>query len=199
MSAMSLELGPIAETAAGAAAAADDTAALGTLLAEIATGSEPALARLYRELAGPVFALALWRTGCREDAADVVQETFLRVARERARLHRVRRPRVWVLTIAHRLAVDTTRRRRRLVADPDADLAMLEAPTAEPGRALDASRASALLAALPPNQREAVLLHLFAGLTFAAIGDVTGVPTFTAASRYRLAIGRLRKALEARP
>jgi hypothetical protein len=34
--------------------------------------------------------------------------------------------------------------------------------------------------------------------TVAAVGSVAGVPTFTAASRYRLAIGRLRRALEAK-
>lgn len=192
------ELGTVVEAAAGVAAPIDDDATLTALLAEIAVGSERAMACLYRRLAGPVFALALWRTGCREDAADVVQETFLRVARHGRRLHEVRRPRVWVLTIAHRLAVDAIRRRRRLVADPAADLALLEAPTAEPGRALDAARASALLAGLPAKQRAAVFLHLYEGLTFAAVGDVTGVPTFTAASRYRLGIARLRRALEKR-
>ena len=178
---------------------AGDDWLLASLLAGIADGSREALAHLYERLAGAVFGIALWRTGSREDAAEVVQETFLRVARRRDELRRVRRPRVWVLTIAHRLAVDATRRRARLVHDPDAVLALLEAPVGDPARALDAARASSLLATLPPRQREAVFLHHFEGLTFAAVGAVTGVPTFTAASRYRLAIARLRRALEVHP
>jgi RNA polymerase sigma-70 factor (ECF subfamily) len=197
MSAMPLEVEPAAAAAADGAAA-DDEGALAALLAKIAAGSEAALARLYRALAAPVFALALWRTGSRDDAAEVVQETFLRIARERDRLVRVRRPRVWVLTIAHRLAVDALRRRRRHAADPDAELALLAAPADDPGRDVDAARASALLATLPARQREVVCLHLFEGLTFAEVGRVAGVPTFTAASRYRLAIARLRRALEAK-
>jgi DNA-directed RNA polymerase specialized sigma24 family protein len=39
----------------------------------------------------------------------------------------------------------------------------------------------------------------FEECTFARIGRITGVPTFTAASRYRLGIGRLRRLLERRP
>ena len=71
--------------------------------------------------------------------------------------------------------------------------AVLEPVLADPGTAADAARASRLLLGLPPAQREAVYLRHFAGLSVAEVGDVTGVPTFTAASRYRLGIGRLRK------
>jgi len=199
MSAMPDELATAAAAVVCVAAPSPEEAILAALLSEIAAGSEDALARLYRLLAGAVFGLALWRSGCREDAADVVQETFLRVARERRRLGRVRRPRTWVLTIAHRLAVDAARRRTRFVPDTEPELVLVQAPPHDPGRSLDAARASALVAALPARQREVVYLHLFEGLTFAAIGDVTGVPTFTAASRYRLAIARLRRAMEAQP
>ena len=192
---MPLEVESAAAVPAGVVALADESA-LAALLAEVAAGSEAALAALYRALAAPVYALALWRTGSRDDAAEVVQETFLRIASGRDRLQRVRRPRVWVLTIAHRLAVDATRRRRPLAADSGAELALLAAPAVDPARAIDAARASALVTSLPARQREVVYLHLFEGLTFAAIGGVTGVPTFTAASRYRLAIARLRRALE---
>ena len=62
---------------------------------------------------------------------------------------------------------------------------------------MDADRATAALSQLPTAQREAVYLHHFAGLAFREIGRVTGVPTFTAASRYRLGIARLRRALGA--
>ena len=48
------------------------------------------------------------------------------------------------------------------------------------------------LTALPEMQREIVVLHVFNGFSFREIGNITRVSTFTAASRYRLAIDRLR-------
>ena len=56
-----------------------------------------------------------------------------------------------------------------------------------------------MLKDLPPPQREALYLRHFAGLTFAQIGRVAGVPTFTAASRYRLGIRRLRRMMGIEP
>lgn len=63
---------------------------------------------------------------------------------------------------------------------------------------IDAERVSALVAELPAKQRDVIYLHHFAECSFAAIGDITGVSTFTAASRYRLGIGKLRRRLEER-
>ena len=196
---MADQLDVLPRSVPGSCAGAAEDAALAELLAGIARGDGQALERLYKSLSGPVFGVALWRTGSREDAADVVQETFLRIVRQRDRIGGVRRPKVWVLTVAHRLAVDVTRRRRRFVPDPEVELPLVQAPTSDPARAVDAARASALLAGLPAKQREVVFLHHFEGLTFAAIGDIVGIPTFTAASRYRLGIARLRRAMEVCP
>jgi DNA-directed RNA polymerase specialized sigma24 family protein len=44
-----------------------------------------------------------------------------------------------------------------------------------------------------------LFLHVYADCTFAAIGRILGIPTFTAASRYRRALRRLRQLLEASP
>ena len=52
---------------------------------------------------------------------------------------------------------------------------------------------------LPPAQREAIYLRHFAGCSFAEIGRATGVPTFTAASRYRLGLQRLRRLVGVEP
>lgn len=52
---------------------------------------------------------------------------------------------------------------------------------------------------LPDAQREALVLHVFDGFSFREVGRATGVSLFTAAARYRLAIARMRKALEQVP
>ena len=86
--------------------------------------------------------------------------------------------------------MDVTRRRRK--SEPLEECRFLEAMAGDADRQVDAGKASSLLADLPPAQREAVYLRHFADCSFAEIGQVTGVPTFTAASRYRLGIAKLR-------
>ena len=92
--------------------------------------------------------------------------------------------------MAHNAAIKIAR--RRLVAVQVEDV-VLEPVVSDPGVKVDAARAASIIRRLSPRQCEAVFLRHFVGLTFAQIGDVTGVPTFTAASRYRLGMGRLRK------
>ena len=163
------------------------------LFAEVADGRIQALERLYDLASHRLYGLALWRTRSPEDAGDVVQEVFVRVAEQRHRLVRVRDPRSWLLTVAFRLSVDVIRRRRRRPTEPLDAHGLLVAPEFEPERALDAGRASRLLASLPGAQRDAVYLRHFTDCTFAEIGSITGVPTFTAASRYRSGLRRLRR------
>ncbi len=166
------------------------------LFAELADGRVDALDALYDLAATDVYRLALWRTGSAEDAEDVVHDVFLRVAEQGPKLAAIRRPRRWLLTVARRRAVDLVRSARRRRAEPVHEAPYLEAPSADPDRDVDARRVSRLIGELPESQREVLLLRHFAGCTFAEIGSITGVPTFTAASRYRLAISRLRRLLE---
>jgi RNA polymerase sigma-70 factor (ECF subfamily) len=177
---------PVAVEPAGEAAT---PGSLTAALAALAAGNLDALDGIYDACAADLFGLALWRTGSREDAADVLQEVFVRLARRSSKLRGVRNPRAYLLAMAHSAAVDVLRERKSTV---EPDESVLEPVLPDPGTAADAARASRLLRGLPPAQREAVYLRHFAGMSFAEIGNVTGVPTFTAASRYRLGIGRLR-------
>ena len=163
---------------------------------QLAAGRTSALDALYDLAAQQIFGLALWRTGSREDASDVVQDVFVRVAEQGSKLANVRNPKSWLLTVTHRAAVDVIRIRRRRPSDPLEDHPFLVAVDEESERALDATRASALLAAMPPKQRDVVYLKHFADCTFAEIGAIVGVPKFTAASRYRTGIAKLRRLLE---
>jgi RNA polymerase sigma-70 factor (ECF subfamily) len=183
---------PALEVPVGSEQNAEETgrAALAVAFEALAAGELDALEVIYDGCAGDLFGLALWRTGSREDSADVLQEVFVCLAGRGSKLRRVRDPRAYLLAMAHSAAVDVLRRRKVTVEAGDA---VLEPVLPDPGTAADAARASRLLLGLPPAQREAVYLRHFAGLSFAEIGEVTGAPTFTAASRYRLGIGRLRK------
>jgi RNA polymerase sigma-70 factor (ECF subfamily) len=165
---------------------------------QIAAGREEALGDLYDLVGGRLYGMALWRTGNREDARDVVQEVFVRLGEKRTQLKSVRDPLSWLLTVTHRAGIDVIRRRKVRQAEPLASQAELVSTPPDLGRRVDARRASALLRELPPRQREVLYLRHFEDLTFSQIGLVVGAPTFTTASRYRLGIKKLRRLLESK-
>lgn len=166
---------------------------LAGLLTRLAGGDLSALEPIYDACASELFATAHWRTGSAADAADCVQDVFVKLASSPAIVAGIRHGRRYLMTMAHRAALDRMRARRPGVALDDAPF--LEARGLDPDRVLDASRATVILRALPDAQREAIYLHHFAGLSFRELAQVTGVPTFTAASRYRLGIARMRALL----
>jgi RNA polymerase sigma factor (sigma-70 family) len=105
----------------------------------------------------------------RDAADDAFQETFLAALRAYPRMT-PRNPRAWVLTIAHRKALDHFRARKRR-AVPVGDLPEVAAPEA-PGPADDAVWAR--VHALPPKQRAAVLLRFAGDLTHAEVALAMG-------------------------
>jgi RNA polymerase sigma-70 factor (ECF subfamily) len=163
------------------------------LFSDLAGGDSHAIEVLYDACSREIFGLALWRTGSVDDASDVVQALFVTIVERRAELVRVERPRAWLFSIAHHLAVDVTRRRKPQPTRSIDSLPFLTAPDTDPVRAIDAANASRCLAELPASQRDTIYLKHFADCTFQAIGKITRVPTFTAASRYRLGMAKLRK------
>jgi RNA polymerase sigma-70 factor (ECF subfamily) len=188
---------PGAERDAGTGTAARES--LARIFVALAAGNPDALEALYEAAAGRIYGLALWRTGSVEDASDVVQDVFLRVVEARDRLGGVEEPLAWLLGLAHHVAVDVARRTKRRATVPLDGVAFLAAAGRDHSSAIDAARVSRLLEQLPAAQRDAIYLRHFEECSFAGIGRITGVPTFTAASRYRLGIGRLRRLLERRP
>lgn len=191
---------PAPRTGAPSPATAVDEAArretLRSLFSALAMGSPGALEGIYESVADRLYGFALWKTGSKDDACDVVQEVFLRLVASRDRLGSVEEPHSWLLGLAHHVAADAARRARRRPTVPLAEAPCLLEAGHDAGRRIDAERASRQLARLPSAQREAVWLRHFADCTFAAIGRITGVPAFTAASRYRLGIGKLRRLME---
>jgi RNA polymerase sigma-70 factor (ECF subfamily) len=169
------------------------------IFVELAAGRLSALDELYDAASAKLYDLALWRTGSVEDAADVVQDVFVRVARLGKQLARVRDPQAWLLTVTHRVAVDVARLKKRRRTQGIETCPFLTAAATDSDRMLDAERASRLLTDLPAPQRTVIYLRHFGSLTFAEIGRVVGVPKFTAASRYRNGIARLRRLMEGKP
>jgi RNA polymerase sigma-70 factor (ECF subfamily) len=151
-------IGPSFEAVLDAAAGGDE-AAFGILWRDL----QPGLLR-YLEALAP---------GAAEDLAS---ETWLRIVQGLGRFTGDERAfRGWVFTVARHRAVDRWRRRDELV--PADALAGLPAPDDPAGAAVEAisSRAAvALIATLPPDQAEVVLLRVVAGLDVAQVAAITG-------------------------
>ena len=165
---------------------------LAPLLQAALGGDGQALDALYRATADELWGFALWRGGDSEIAADALQTVFCRLAGARPPRARIRSARAYLLAAVRRAVIDLGRRR---ALELDSESPLLVAAEESPERRADAALASRRLRQLPPRLRETVYLRHFAGLTFREIGAITHVPTFTAASRYRLGIERLRREL----
>jgi RNA polymerase sigma-70 factor (ECF subfamily) len=174
------------------------------LMLRFRKGDVRAFEVLVRRHRTPVFSFLLRLTGDRGRAEDLCQETFLRLVRAAAGWEERARLRTFLFAIARNLAVDESRRaalRRAEVLGGDAEAGGEPSPDPAPDRAAEAAllrpKLEAALAALPAEQREVFLLREHAGLRFAEIAEVTGVPENTVKSRMRYALEALRARLEA--
>jgi len=178
-------------------AAASDEA----LLAGIATGDAVSARTFVRRYQQRVFGLALTILHDRQGAEDVAQEAFVRVWRH-AGAFDARRGNVapWVLTITRNAALDALRLRRATPVEPDVIVTMAPAalgrgPADAAEHGFDVDRVRRLLAELPAEQRDAVLLAAFHGRTAAEIAASESIPLGTAKTRIRTGLRKLRDRL----
>jgi RNA polymerase sigma factor (sigma-70 family) len=123
------------------------------------------------------------------DADDAWSETFLAALKAYPRLPGDANVEAWLVTIAHRKAIDITRAAARR-AVPVADVPELSNPQRAGGRDIDLAGA---LAALPRRQREAIAYHYLAGLPYQDVAAITGGSTDAARRAAADGIARLRK------
>ena len=175
------------------------------LIARIVQRDEQALARLYARYAETVYGLSLRITRQIEVAEEVTQETFIRVWRGAASFQgNPGSLRSWLFRIARNLSLDQWRRqaaRPRTVTitpDPVEDHALLDTLSDETcdvavqatDRCLHEQVRRALLT-LPPEQRHALELAYFGGMTHREIAEATGEPLGTIKTRLRLGLQKL--------
>jgi len=123
------------------------------------------------------------------DADDAWSETFLAALKAYPRLPADANVEAWLVTIAHRKAIDVTRAAARR-AVPVADVPEPTITQRTGGR--DSELADAL-AALPRRQREAIAYHYLAGLPYQDVAAITGGSTDAARRAAADGIARLRK------
>jgi RNA polymerase sigma-70 factor, ECF subfamily len=159
-----------------------------------------ALEALYDRHHRIVLALAYRVLGDVGSAEDVVQETFLSAWRHSDSYRPERgRARSWLLSIARHRAIDRVRRSRARGEVAELDPSAVDPNAADVLQAAEANdrreRILRALATLSSEQRQAVELAYYGGLTHLEISQRTGLPLGTVKGRLRLAMEKLRLAL----
>jgi RNA polymerase sigma-70 factor (ECF subfamily) len=154
----------------------------------------------------PIYALAYRVIGREEDARDVCQETFLRAFRALPGFKGQAKFSSWVYRIALNLCRDWIRRQRRapvqqMPEDTDAlELASESGPTESIEDLVARRELSAVvetaMALLPEEQRTAIILKEYHGMTFQEIADLQGCPLSTVKTRLYQGLSVLRRHLE---
>jgi RNA polymerase sigma-70 factor (ECF subfamily) len=168
------------------------------LLLRVADGDEAAFAELYDTLSSRVFGLILRVVVDRAQSEEVLQEVFFEVWQSADAFAPNRgQGRSWVLTIAHRRAVDRVRS-AQAAGDRDvrAGLRDLHTPAAPVDEQveirIESRRVARALQALPEPQREALTLAYFGGYSQSEIAALSGTPLGTIKTRMRDGLSRLR-------
>jgi RNA polymerase sigma-70 factor, ECF subfamily len=175
------------------------------LVARSIRGDNESFNQLILRWERPIYALAYRTIGREEDARDVCQETFLRAFRALPGFRGQAKFSSWLYRIALNLCRDWMRRERRVpVVQPPEGVDLMDlAAEAEPSESIEDLVARKDLTALvervmerlPEEQRTAIILKEYHGLTFQEIADVVGCPLSTVKTRLYQGLTVLRREL----
>ena len=179
------------------------------LVARATAGDLESFNQLVRRWERPIFALAYRTLGREEDARDVVQDAFLRAYRGLPRFKGEAKFSSWLYRITLNLCRDWIRRERRAPivptpagADPNAFADEQVSPSVSVeelgGRRQMSDAVARALAELPEDQRTAILMKEYHGLTFQEIADTLQCPLSTVKTRLYQGLSVLRRRLERR-
>ena len=177
------------------------------LLARIAAGDEAAFGALYDRFSPGLYSFVLKMMRDEKEAEDVLQEGFAHIWRRASTYDPARSsPFTWAVMILRNKAIDRLRasqRKARAVAQL-LETARAEAQLVQPwtqDQAIATETATLMRSALrglPPEQRKAIDLAFFGGLTQSEIAEQLGEPLGTVKARIRRGMLALRDVLEHR-
>jgi RNA polymerase sigma-70 factor (ECF subfamily) len=178
-----------------------DPGDLAQLLRSCARGDEDAFARLYDAVSGRLYGLVLRVVRDPAQSEEVSQEAFIHIWQHSARYDPQKgSPLAWMLTIAHRKAVDRVRsaqaatERESLFGSSNQDRSFDQTAEKAEGR-LEAQRVRRALSSLTEAQRGAIELAYLGGYTHTEVAVLLDVPLGTAKTRIRDGLIRLRDTL----
>ena len=200
-----VRMSPAADNSNATEAAREQT----ELMLAIARHDKAALGRLYDLLSRPLYSLALKVTNDTADAQDIVQDVFLQLWQKGADYSPARGSVFsWAATLTRNRAIDRIRmrKRRKEIVHESADDIPGPGTAASTSSAADAlglqeqtNTVRAALTSLPREQRSAIELAFFTGLTQQEIAERLHEPLGTIKARIRRSLIKLRDTLSTRP
>lgn len=166
-------------------------------MAAYTAGDAPAFRIIFERYAPLLMRTMLRELYVREEANDLVQQTFLQLHRARADFDPGQKLKPWVFTIAVNLKREYFRRKKRRPERSFDPASMAEPAVAALGAArVEAQRTLArVLGDLPADQRQVIELHWFDGLEFPEVAEVVGASVSAVKVRAHRGYVRLRRAL----
>ncbi len=164
------------------------------LIRTIANGDKVAFESFYDRHSKTIFGLLVKMLGQGSDAEDVLQETFWQVWRTCGRYDETKAtPLGWVVMMARSRAIDRMRKKTLMsgsenVIEPSA----IQDPSLGLQTSESANEVQQALKELPEEQRSAIALAFFGGLTYEQVAVQQSIPVGTAKTRIRLGLKRLR-------
>lgn len=180
----------------GARTAGDQQGWEQRIVARLLAGDELALDDAFRQYGAYVYGLARRVTTDGHAAEEISQEVFVYLWQQPHRIDLGRGTlRSWLGVVCHRRSVDWVRRQERQRRRDDKgerQRDLLPPDVAEAATAMvSAQRVRDAVSYLPPDQRSAVELAYFDGLSYREVAQRLGIPEGTAKSRLRLALAKL--------
>ena len=162
-------------------------------------GSEEALGRIYEEYKTDMLVLAMALLNDKSAAEDVMHDVFLSFVLNIEKFSLTGSLKSYLLTCVANRARNLNKAKHQQSVEPDP----AEPVSSESDGPLPAimcneqlQQLSGAMAQLPYDQRETIMLHFQAGITFGAIGRSLGISANTAKSRYRYGLDKLRSIFE---
>ena len=171
------------------------------LLQRVAKGDEAAFAMLYERFSPVLYGMAFRMTNDYGDAEDVLQEGMTYIWRKASAFDSSRSSAfAWAAMILRNKAIDKLRMRRRgerleerVKGSPDLSSDQDDTSALEPLFREQRDHVRSALSQIPPDQRTALELSFFSGLTHEEIAARLGAPLGTVKARIRRGVLRLRK------